>query len=73
MALFKRGGVWWYKFYFAGQLVCPACFVPVDLRRNWNKELVIVQPTLSFIGIDPVSSCIGHGARGVKLARAGTA
>jgi hypothetical protein len=19
MALFKRGGVWWYKFYFAGQ------------------------------------------------------
>jgi hypothetical protein len=21
MALFKRGGVWWYKFYFAGQLI----------------------------------------------------
>ena len=21
MAPFKRGGVWWYKFYFAGQLI----------------------------------------------------
>jgi predicted metal-dependent hydrolase len=21
MALFKRGGVWWYKFYFAGQQI----------------------------------------------------
>ncbi len=21
MAVFKRGGVWWYKFYFAGQFI----------------------------------------------------
>ena len=24
MAPYKRGGIWWYKFYFAGQLICES-------------------------------------------------
>jgi hypothetical protein len=48
----------------------------VMLRRfwsGWKRTLVIVQPDQSLVGIEPVSSCIGHGARGIKLARAGSA
>ncbi len=24
MAPYKRGGIWWYKFYFAGRLICES-------------------------------------------------
>jgi hypothetical protein len=44
MSLFKRGGVWWYKFYFAGQLIretskSTSRTVAKEAERERRREL----------------------------------
>ena len=44
MALFKRGGVWWYKFYFAGQPIRESAkssskTVAKDAEQQRRREL----------------------------------
>jgi hypothetical protein len=34
MALFKRGEMWWYKFYFAGQLIRESAKSSEDGREE---------------------------------------
>ena len=58
------------------RLTTPDRVFWVMLRRfwsGWKRTLVIVQPEQSLVGIEPVSSCIGRGARGIRLAQAGSA
>ena len=44
MSLYKRGGVWWYKFRFSGQFVCESAkthskVVAADAERRRRREL----------------------------------
>jgi hypothetical protein len=44
MAVFKRGGVWWYKFYFAGQFIRESAkstskTVAKDTENQRRREL----------------------------------
>jgi hypothetical protein len=44
MAVFKRGGVWWYKFYFAGQFIRESAkstskTVAKDAENQRRREL----------------------------------
>ncbi len=44
MSLYKRGGVWWYKFRFAGQFICESArthskTVAGDAERRRRREL----------------------------------
>ena len=59
------------KAHYSGQgLLGDAAAVLVGMEAH---ALSSSNRTQSLVGIEPVSSCIGHGDRSIKLARAGSA